>query len=171
VKLCRLLIVVIPALFLLNCQTATVTYDEYFTESYDYSRWLPMIEDGESKRSQIQEKLGPPSRTFEEGRIVTYRIMINEWKNGLSESLFFDYCSSNYPPFYDSYYDCGRIPKNIADKRFESLNKDGVVLVLTEENKSKYEKEIIAGILEFDLILVFDCADILKRHALVRIQP
>ncbi len=157
-----LLILLVPVLFLSGCQT--VTYDNYFSESYMYSRWLPALEENKSTRYQIHEKVGLPSRSFEGGRIVTYRIMINEWKNGLSDTQFKASCLDKYQAY-------GRIEKLLADKRFERLDKEGALLVITEANKDKYEKEIIAGIVEYHLVLVFDAVDGLKKHSLVRIQP
>ena len=160
-KLTGLWLVLLPALFLPGCQT--VTYGDYFTESYMYSRWLPLIVDNKTTRSQIIETLGPPSRSFEHGRICTYRITINEWNNGLSDGQFEGDCSRKY---YNQ-----RVDKVIADRRFEDLNKDGSLLVVNTANWNKYEKEIIASIVEFHLILVFDDADVLNKHALLRIQP
>lgn len=168
-KPCTSLFLLLPALFLSGCQTAPyeVTYNNFFaesfTDSYMYSRWLPLIEDNKTTRVQILERLGPPSRSFEGGRISIYRLMINEWNNGLSEKQFEEYCSSKYLN--------NKILKTIADIRFKNMDKNGSLLVVTEENKNKFEKEIIASIIEFHLILVFDNTNVLKKHALLRIQP
>jgi len=37
-------------------------------------RWLPFLEDGETKKIVILSRLGKPSAQFQRGRILTYRL-------------------------------------------------------------------------------------------------
>jgi hypothetical protein len=140
-----------------------VYFSERLTESYMRSRWLPPLEVGSTTREQVVEKLGQPSGTFENGRIFTYRLIINEWKEGLSDNM--------YSGYYNAYSLQSGILEIVAARRFEQIEKDGSLLVVAEENMEKYEKEIISSLGEFHLILVFTYDGILNKESLIRIRP
>jgi hypothetical protein len=140
-----------------------VYFSERLTESYMRSRWLPPLEVGSTTREQVVEKLGQPSGTFENGRIFTYRLIINEWKEGLSDNMYSGYANA--------YHLQSEILEIVAARRLEQIEKEGSLLVVAEENMEKHEKEIISSIGEFHLILVFDADGILNRDSLIRVRP
>lgn len=43
-------------------------------------KWLGYLEDGKTKKADILWRLGPPSDSFEEGRIVIYRMVFRDKK-------------------------------------------------------------------------------------------
>jgi len=145
--------------FFYGCVNRNIYLSERLTESYMRSRWLPPLDASRTTREQVVEKLGNPSGTFENGRIYTYRLIINEWKEGMSDSEYLDYCCT-------AYYN-----EKTLDKRFEQIDGDGALLVVTEENMEKYEKEIISSMVEFHLILAFTADGILNRYSLIRVRP
>ena len=157
---------VIIATFLFSGCFETVSRHAYFssrlTESYLRFRWLPFLKTGISTREKIEEKLGLPSSVFENGRIYIYRLIINEWEKGLNET---DYTGLNLnrPP--------EEIFESEAKKSFEKIDKDGVLLVIRDDNMEQYEKEIISSIGEFNLVLVFSMEGTLNRDSLIRIRP
>ena len=165
-KIRTLILLPLMTFFLSGC-LGTVNSHIYFaerlTESYMRSRWLPPLETGSTTREQVVEKLGQPSGTFENGRIFTYRLIINEWKEGLSDNM--------YSGYYNAYNPQSEILETVAARRFEQIESEGFLLVVSEENMEKYEKEIISSIGEFHLILVFNVDGILNRDALIRIRP
>jgi hypothetical protein len=143
---------------------SNIYFSERITESYMRSRWLPSFENGRTSREQILVNLGQPSGTFENGRIYTYRLIINQWKEALSDSLFLKYYNA-------SNFAGHEILESAAASRFEQIEKDGALLIVTDENMEKYEKEIISSICEFHLVLVFTADGILNRDYLIRIRP
>ena len=160
------LIPVLFMIFYLSGCFETVDNHRYFserlTESYMSSRWLPALEAGITTREQLVEKLGEPSGIFENGRIYTYRLIINEWKDGLSDKMF-----DNLQEFYLQ----ADILKKTAIERFEKVDSEGFLLVVSDENEEKYEKEIISSLGEFHLVIIFTADGILNRYSLIRIRP
>ena len=157
--------IILVTFFLSGC-IETVNSQAYFlnrlTESYLRSRWLPFLEKGISTREKVEEMLGQPSSVFENGRIYTYRLIINEWENGLNEKAY---------KFNNANRLDGDILKKIADLRFEYIDKEGTLLVIRADNVEQYEKEIISSIGEFNLVLVFSMEGTLSRDSLIRIRP
>ena len=154
-------------IYLSGC-SGTVNRHSYFserlTESYFSSHWLPPLEIGTTTRQQLVEKLGEPSGIFENNRINTYRLTINEWKDGLDDKRYLKYLRNYYSPY-------PKISKKKAMEHFEHIDKEGFLLVVTDVNLEKYEKEIIASVGEFHLVLVFTIDGILNRYSLIRIRP
>lgn len=138
-------------------------FSERLTESYLRSRWLPHFESGITTRKKVEENLGQPSSIFENGRIYIYRFVINEWGKGLDEA--------DYRAYYNLYKNRSEILKSQADQRVEHLDKEGIRLVVYKENMERFEKEIIASMCEFHLVLVFTSDGILKNDSLIRIRP
>ena len=139
-----------------------IYFSEHLTESYMSSRWLPSLEVGITTREQLVKKLGEPSGIFENGRIYTYRLIINEWKDGLSDKMFGDLLQFNLQD---------DILKKLAIERFGKIDNDGFLLVVSDETEEKYEKEIISSLGEFHLVLIFTADGILNRYSLIRIRP
>lgn len=136
---------------------------ENLTESYVSSRFLPPLDIGVSTRKQVVEKIGEPSNIFENGRIYTYRLIINEWKDGLSDKKYLEYIGQYYPQISTF--------TNLSAKRFKHLDEVGTLLIVTDENVEQYEKEIISSVGEFHLVLIFTPDGILNRYSLIRIRP
>lgn len=157
-KILGICLLVVMAVFLIGCRT--VSYKSYFTDEYLYARWLPLLIDSKTSRGQIVEKLGEPSKIYENGRIAVYRAIVHEWKNGMSDKEYATWSAAKYSS-------AGMIEK----WRFEHLDAEGALLVVTPEHEVKYQKEIIASVLEFHLILVYGNEGVVLRHGLVRRQP
>lgn len=165
-KTCILISLLLMIFFFSGCLetvNSNIYFSEHLTESYLRSRWLPPIETDRITREQVVEKLGQPSSIFENGRIYIYRLIINEWKEGLSDSM--------YSGYNNAYNLQSSILEIVAARRLEQIEKDGVLLVLTDENMEKHEKEIISSMGEFHLVLVFNTDGVLTRDSLIRIRP
>ena len=160
-----LITIILTASIISGC-FETVNSHSFFssrlTASYVRSRWLPFPETGVLSREKVKEMLGQPSSSFENGRIYIYRLIINEWENGLSDDAYFRY-NLNRPP--------EEILESNAQERFEKINSDGTLLVVRKDNIEQYEKEIISSIGEFNLVLVFSAEGALSRDSLISIRP
>ena len=165
-KICTLILLPLMTFFLSGCLETVnshIYFSERLTESYMRSRWLPPLETGIDTRDQIVKKLGQPSGTFENGRIYSYRLIINEWKEGLSDNMYSGYANA--------YHLQSEILEVVAARRLEQIEKDGFLLVVTDENMEKHEKEVILSMGEFHLVLVFNIDGVLTRDSLIRIRP
>jgi len=89
----------------------------------------------------------------------------------LSERLTESYMRSRWLPPLDASSCTAYYNEKTLDKRFEQIDGDGALLVVTEENMEKYEKEIISSMVEFHLILTFTADGILNRYSLIRVRP
>lgn len=152
----------LPLFFSIGCQT--VLFETYFPDAYIYSRWIPPIADAETPRSQIIDQLGNPSRSYEDGRIAVYRIVVHPWRSAISDRQYEMACANKYRSG-------GMFEKGAADAYFKQLDTEGLRLVVTTANEELYRKEIIASSLEFHLILIYDGTGVVRRHGLIRQQP
>lgn len=155
-------LLILPLMTGAGCQT--VFHDSYFTDDHITSRWLPAIADNATSRGEIAQALGQPSRTFENGRIAVYRIVVHVWRNGISDRQYENACASKYAAG-------SGVEKVLADRYFEQMNREGIRLVVTPDNEERYQKEIIASGLEFDLVLVYNEAGVVRNHGLIRKHP
>ena len=100
---------------------------------------LPYLKDGKTTKQEIIERLGQPSRQFQGGRILTYRL------GQLSE--------------------CGHW--SCEDKGLRAIEA-GVTWDKPRPSRVDSLREVYGGV--YTLVLVFNEADVLRKHSLIQIR-
>ena len=162
--------------------------DETFvTESYVHQRWLPFIQDGRISRKEIISHLGEPTQSYENERILAYRLLLVE----ADRKIIADYYKKMIAYLEETWQ-----PEVI--KRRKILSEKGNLFVFRENMKEerplenikwkswyggyhqglfseniKEERflELVAREAEYSLVLVFDDNNILSKHSLLRVRP
>lgn len=162
--------------------------DETFvTESYVRQRWLPFIQNGKATRKEVITNLGEPTQSYENGRILAYRLLLVERDR------------KKIADYYRSIYQVDVWQSEINERR-KVLSEKGNLLVFRENMKEerplenikfkgqfgwfyrdkglfsenmKEERflELVAREAEYSLVLVFDDNNILSKHSLLRVRP
>jgi len=160
---CRILLVSMMFASVFACAHGNL--DETFvSEPYVRERWLPYIADGKIERSEIIQKLGEPTSTFQSGMILCYRLILVEEGGDLSEKEYRNILINLDAAYIGSYY-------GWVDNRRKLLSEKGTLFTVREPNKEEKLLEILSREAEYSLVLVFGDQRTLARHSLRRIMP
>lgn len=156
------LLVMISALFM---ACAHEKLDETFvSEPYVRERWLPFLADVKTEKSEIIQRLGEPTSSFQNGAILGYRLILVEEGRELPEEEYRKIIIQHDVAFVTPYY-------GWVNKRRKQLSEKGTLLPLREENKDDRLLDILTREAEYSLVLVFDDKGVLDKHHLRRVMP
>jgi hypothetical protein len=145
-----------------GCQTVDVPryYRERLSESFVQQQWLPSLRDGETTREQIEARLGKPSRRYEEGRLAVYRLIL--------EARIVD--PANPQPCRLVPVTPSTLDKNVADRQLAAVA-GARLLVVTDDNHDELLGKIATTAAEYNVVLVYNSAGVLERHAIHQRHP
>lgn len=156
---------VLPIFFLaLLVGCATPRDDTYVSETYVSERWLPFIQNGKTTRNELVALLGEPTRSYQDGKILAYRlILVEAGKVQTEEGLMVTWHMTRTAYFTKNYKQ--------VNKRRKALSQTGRLLVLRPSEEEQRQLRILTREAEYSLVLVCDHNDIVVRHSLVRVKP
>ena len=159
----RLQLLIILILMFASC--AHENLDETFvSEPYVRERWLSYLEDGKTKQEEIIRRLGEPTSSFQDSRILGYRLILVEEGQDLSEEEYRNVLINVESAYLGRYYGW------VNDRR-KQLSEKGTLFTVREQNREDKLLEILSREAEYSLVLVFDDHDTLAQHSLRRIMP
>jgi hypothetical protein len=139
--------------------------DETFvSEPYVRERWLSYLEDGKTKQEEIIRRFGEPTSSFQDSRILGYRLILVEEGQDLSEEEYRNVLINVESAYLGRYYGW------VNDRR-KQLSEKGTLFTVREQNREDKLLEILSREAEYSLVLVFDDHDTLAQHSLRRIMP
>ena len=150
-------------LFALLVGCATPRDDTYVTETYVSERWLPFIQNGKTTRNELVALLGEPTRSYQDGKILAYRLILVEAGRVQTEELMATWHMTRTAYFIKHY-------RQVNERR-QALSKTGRLLVLRPSEGEQRHLRILTREAEYSLVLVCDHNDIVVRHSLVRVKP
>jgi len=143
---------ILVLLSLCGCMDTT---PEFISESSVLKRWLPFISQGADEQA-IVKRLGEPTETFENGRILAYDLII-------SDELVY----SAYQRGIDGYGEIG-----FHNRRCRELTaRDDSLVVIRPGVEYKRPWLIRSRVGEYSLVLVFDDSRTLQSFRLLRMKP
>ena len=160
---CRTLTLFIMSLSLTACAAETLN-ETFVIEPYVRERWLSYLEDGKTKREEITRKLGEPTSSYQDNRILGYRLILIEDGRDITEKEYRTALINFESAYRDGYY-------GWINSRRKLLSERGVLFTVCDQNKEDKILEILSREAEYSLVLVFDDHDTLARHSLRRIMP
>jgi hypothetical protein len=134
------------------------------SEPYVRGRWLPYLQDGETKREEITRGLGKPTSSYENDRILGYRLILVEEGRDITEKEYRTALINFESAYRDRYY-------GWINNRRKLLSEKGTLFTVRDQNKEDKLLEILSREAEYSLVLVFDNHDTLAQHSLRRIMP
>jgi hypothetical protein len=156
-----LVFIMLPAL--MAC--AHEKLDESFvSETFVRGKWLSYLEDGKTQREEIIQRLGEPTSTFQDNRILGYRLILVEEGRDLSEKEYRSILINLESAYLAGYYGWVNDRRNL-------LSEKGTLFTVHEQNKEDKILEILSREAEYSLVLVFDDQETLARNSLRRIMP
>ena len=158
-SLVRVLLIFFLAL-LVGC---TARDDTYVTETYVSERWLPFIQNGKTTRNELVALLGEPTRSYQDGKILAYRLILVEAGRVQTEELMATWHMTRNAYFTKNYKQ--------VNKRRQALSQTGRLLVLRPSEEEQRQLRMLTREAEYSLVLVCDHNDIVVRHSLVRVKP
>ena len=156
----RVLLIFFLAL-LVGC--ATPRDDTYVTETYVSERWLPFIQNGKTTRNELVALLGEPTRSYQDGKILAYRLILVEAGRVQTKELIATWHMTRTAYVTKNYKQ--------VNKRRQALSQTGRLLVLRPSEEEQRQLRILTRDAEYSLVLVCDHNDIVVRHSLVRVKP
>lgn len=150
-------------LFALLVGCATSRDDTYVTEIYVSERWLPFIQNGKTTRNELVAILGKPTRSYQDGKILAFRLILVEAGRVQTEALMATWHMTRTAYFTKNY-------KQVNNRR-QALSQTGRLLVLRPSEEEQRQLRILTREAEYSLVLVCDHNDIVVRHSLVRVKP
>ena len=160
---CCTLPLIIMSLLLTACAAETLN-ESLVSEPYVHERWLFYLEDGNTKREEIIQRLGEPTSTFQNNTILGYRLILVEDGRIVSEKEYRSILINVESAYLGRYYGW------VNDRR-KQLSEKGTLFTVREQNREDKLLEILSREAEYSLVLVFDDHDTLARHSLRRIMP
>jgi hypothetical protein len=134
------------------------------SETFVRERWLSYLEDGKTKRKEIIQKLGEPTSSFQDNRILGYRLLLVEDGRHVTENEYQTAFINLEYAYRDQYFGW------INNKR-KLLAEKGMLFTVRDQNKEDKLLEILSREAEYSLVLVFDDQNTLTQHSLRRIMP
>ena len=153
----------ILCLLLIGCAHEKLD-DTFVSEPYVRERWLTYLADGKTERSEIIQRLGEPTSSFQDGTILGYRLILVEGGQDLSEKAYRGILINLDAAYIGGYY-------GWVDNRRKVLSEKGSLFTVREQNREEKLLEILSREAEYSLVLVFDNRGTLARHRLRRIMP
>ncbi len=150
-------------LFALLVGCATPRDDTYVTETYVSERWLPFIQNGKTTRNELVAILGEPTRSYQDGKILAYRLILVEAGRVQTKELIATWHMTRTASVTKDY--------KRVNKRRQALSQTGRLLVLRPSEEEQRQLRILTREAEYSLVLVCDHNDIVVRHSLVRVKP
>jgi len=138
--------------------------ETFVSEPYVRERWLSYVEDGKTKKGDIIRRLGEPESTYEDDRILGYRLILVEDGRDLSEKEYRTVLLNFQSAHRDRYY-------GWINNRRKVLSEKGALVTVRGQNKEDKLLEILSREAEYSLVLVFDDQNTLARHSIRRIMP
>jgi len=138
--------------------------ETFVSEPYVRERWLSYLEDGKTKKGDIIRRLGEPESTYEDDRILGYRLILVEDGRDLSEKEYRTVLLNFQSAHRDRYY-------GWINNRRKVLSEKGALVTVRGQNKEDKLLEILSREAEYSLVLVFDDQNTLARHSIRRIMP
>jgi hypothetical protein len=160
---CRTLPLFIMSLSLMACAADTLN-ESFVSEPYVRERWLSYLEDGKTKREEIIRRLGEATSSYQNNRILGYRLILDEEGRDLSEKEYRSVLINVESAYLGRYYTW------VNDRR-KLLSEKGTLFTVRDHNKEDKLLEILSREAEYSLVLVFDDQDILTTNSLRRIMP
>jgi hypothetical protein len=160
---CRTLTLFIMSLSLMACAADTLN-ESLVSEPYVHERWLSYLEDGKTKREEIIRRLGEPTSSFQDNRILGYRLLLIEDGRNITEKEYRTALINFESAYRDRYYGW------INDRR-KLFSEKGALFTVRDQNKEDKLLEILSREAEYSLVLVFDEQDTLATNSLRRIMP
>ncbi len=147
------------------CACAHDNLDERFvSEPYVRERWLSYVEDGKTKKGDIIRRLGEPTSSFQDNRILGYRLILVEDGRDITEKEYRTALINFESAYRDRYY-------GWINNRRKLLSEKGALFTVRDQNKEDKLLEILSREAEYSLVLVFDDQNTLAQHSLRRIMP
>ena len=160
---CRTLPLFIMSLLLMAC-AAEVLNESLVSEPYVRERWLSYLEDGKTKRDEIIRRLGEPTSSYQDNRILGYRLLLIEDGREITEKEYRTALIHFESAYRDRYF-------GWINNRRTLLSEKGILFTVRDQNKEDKLLEILSREAEYRLVLVFDDHDTLAQHSLRRILP
>lgn len=159
----RLIAVFSLFLFLIACAEAKLD-ESFVSEPYVREKWLSFIGDGKTDRNEIVQHLGEPTLSFQNGKILCYRLILVEAGKEITEkeyrTVFLNYGTA----YRDRSF-------GWVNNRRRVLSEKGTLFTVREQNKEDKLLDILSREAEYSLVLVFDDQGTLATHNLRRIMP
>ena len=160
---CRTLPLFIMSLSLMACAADTLN-ESFVSEPYVRGRWLSYLEDGKTKRQEVIRRLGEPTSSFQDNRILGYRLLLIEDGRDITEKEYRTALINFESAYRDRYF-------GWINNRRKLLSENGTLFTVRDQNKEDKRLEILSREAEYSLVLVFDDHDTLAQHSLRRIMP
>lgn len=138
--------------------------ETFVSEPFVHEKWLSYLEDGKTKKDDIIRQLGEPTSSFEDNRILGYRLILVEDGQDITEKEYRTALINFEYAYRDRYF-------GWINSRRKVLSEKGTLLTVREGNKEDKLPEILSREAEYSLVLVFDDQNTLARHSLRRIMP
>ena len=138
--------------------------ETFISEPSVRERWLPFLADVKTEKSEIIQRLGEPTSSFQNGAILGYRLILVEEGRELQEEEYRKTIIQHDVAYVTPYY-------GWVNNRRKQLSEKGSLLTLREENKDDGLFDILTREAEYSLILIFDDHGTLIKHNLRRIMP
>lgn len=140
--------------------------DETFvTESYVHQRWLSFIQDGKATRKEVITRLGEPTQSYENGRILAYRLLLVEGDRKITADYYKKIKTWKVEGWQSAVWE------SLINERRKALSEKGNLLVFRENANDEMAYVLRAREAEYSLILVFNDNNILSKHSLLRVRP
>jgi hypothetical protein len=131
--------------------------ETYTSESHLRDQWLPRLEDGATQRDDVIAHLGEPTVSFQERRILAYRLLLVDSYFPLAPRAYGDLLGGG--PWADS-----RVGTDARRK--------GLWLAVAREARD--DRRLLWELsreAEYCLVLLFDAGGTLRRHRITRVLP
>jgi len=143
---------------------AEVLNESLVSEPYVRERWLSYLEDGKTKRDEIIRRLGEPTSSYQDNRILGYRLLLIEDGRDITEKEYRTALIIFESAYRERYF-------GWINNRRKQLSEKGTLFTVRDQNKEDKLLEILSREAEYSLVLVFDDHDTLAQHRLRRILP
>ncbi len=158
---------------LAGCATPPVLDDTYVREAYVRQRCLPGVEVDKTTRAEILTRLGLPTASLSDGRVLAYRLLLAD--SAVAPMTVGEYqdrmgLGSAQPPFWRSPdpYPGGALQHNY---RRQQLSKSCTLVTVTPSVAEERAIDLVGREAEYALVLSFDDSGLLRNLSFRRVWP
>lgn len=134
-------------------------------------RSFSFIQDGRTTREDISSALGEPTENFENGKILSFRLILLASDQDSTLEEYRKHFGLNGAGADDN--PDGAYNETITDHnaRRKVMSESGTLFVVRKNTKDQKFFQLVSREAEYSLVVLFDERNILINHTLLRVKP